>query len=593
MAELNKALMQKNIKAEDEKITLLRSLKGSGYGSLTSIDCLLSGCYHAIGSTNINLDFIRVSLSNIDNSINQLVGIMKDFVEKATTTAAPQDEQLTAALTPPMESTEAFVGEGGSAVAVSGNEPILVAIGGIENTLAEGLAANTEAIKQASKEEQSLQVANTKALIANETKRQQAEDRNRLLNPNKNKEQLGNGLQKMPKLEMPKFPVNGKQFMSGLGKILKGILNPVALIAGVFMHLLPYIILGIAFFKGFWNKLAPEFKKKIIEVTKKIVFYAGLAFLLFKGPALLIKTLQLAWYVIKVAFAVAKWGLEIAFHTLRMLFTTTEHSSKMAYFMFSRICRTIEHVADLLATKLDMVLNIAAFALKVTAIVFIVAAIVLLIGGIILLFVLFGDKIVEAVKKIVEVFAMVGGMIYDAIIGFFKMLADIVVTVIVGLYGGLIKAIVKGIKWLFGGGGDEEDKSKTEQETTIKDGVTKDIFKETLKSVTFALDNISACLATIATAETLKALNPIGSMFSSIATSAMSLFSGNNTLNTTNADNTNTAINANYVNNQQSDDLNKTLRENVDAIAKLLKKWDKNTDNNRNKHPNQIDNAGG
>ena len=592
MAELNKALMQKNIKDEDEKIKLLRSLKGSGYGSLTSIDCLLSGCQHAIGSTNINLDFIRASLSNIDNSINQLVGIMKDFVEKATTTAAPQDEQLTAALTP-KESTEAFVGEGGSAIATSGNEPILVAIGGIESTLAEGLAANTEAIRQASKEEQKLQVANTKALIANETKRQQAEDRNRLLNPNKNKEQVGNGPQKMPKLEMPKFPVNGKQFMSGLGKILKGILNPVALIAGIFMHLLPYIILGIAFFKGFWNKLAPEFKKKIVEVTKKIVFYAGLAFLLFKGPALLIKTLQLAWYVIKVAFAVAKWGLEVAFHALRMLFTTTEHGSKMAFLMFDRICTVIEHVAEMGSIILEMTLNIAAFVLKVAAIVFIVAAIVLLIGGIILLFVLFGDKIAEAVKKIIEVFAMVGGMIYDAIVGFFKMLADIVVNVIVGLIGGLVEALVKGFKWLFGGSSDEEKKSKTEQETTIKDGVTKDIFKETLKPVTSALTDISACLATLASAEMLRALNPIGSMFSSIATSAMSLFSGNNTLNTTNADNTKTAINTNYVNNQQADDLNVTLRENVDAIAKLLKKWDKNTDTNRNKHPNQIDNAGG
>ena len=589
---MDKLARVNEIKDEAEKIKILSNIWGKGNSSLFTIESAIRDLIMETRFVNSTSDLIYQNSWKIADSIKELTGIMKDFVEKATTTAAPQDEQLTAALSP-KESTEAFVGEGSSAIATSGNEPILVAIGGIESTLAEGLAANTEAIKQASKEEQKLQVANTKALIANETKRQQAEDRNRLLNPNKNKEQLGNGLQKMPKLEMPKFPVNGKQFMSGLGKILKGILNPVALIAGIFMHLLPYIILGIAFFKGFWNKLAPEFKKKIIEVTKKIVFYAGLAFLLFKGPALLIKTLQLAWYVIKVAFAVAKWGLEVAFHALRMLFTTTEHGSKMAFLMFDRLCSVIEHVAEMGSIILEMTLNIAAFVLKVAAIVFIVAAIVLLIGGIILLFVLFGDKIAEAVKKIIEVFAMLGGMIYDAIVGFFKMLADIVVTVIVGLIGGLVEAIVKGFKWLFGGSDEEEKKSKTEQETTIKDGVTKDVFKETLKPVTSALTDISACLATLASAEMLRALNPIGSMFSSIATSAMSLFSGNNTLNTTNADNTNTAINTNYVNNQQSDDLNKTLRENVDAIAKLLKKWDKNTDNDRNKHPNQIDNAGG
>lgn len=591
---MDKLARVNEIKDEAEKIKILNNIWGKGGSSLFTIESAIRNLISETMYSNTRISStIEGQAWRIDLSIKELTGIMKDFVEKVTTAAAPQDAQLTAALTPPTESTEAFVGEGSSAVAVSGNEPILVAIGGIDNTLAEGLAANTEAIKQASKEEQKLQVANTKALIANETKRQQAEDRNRLLNPNKNKEQLGNGPQKMPKLEMPKFPVNGKQFMSGLGKILKGILNPIALIAGVFFHLLPFIILAVAFFKGFWNKLSEPLKKKVKEVATKIVFYAALAFLLFKGPALLIKTLQLAWYIIKVGYAVAKWALEIAFHALRMMFTSTEHGFRMSATMFDRMCRMIEHVADLIATKLDMVLNIAAFVLKVAAIVFIVAAIVLLIGGIILLFVLFGDKIAEAVVKIVEVFAMLGGMIYDAIVGFFKLLADIVVTVIVGLIGGLVEALVKGFKWLFGGSDEDEKKSNTEQETTIKDGVTKDIFKETLKPVTSALTDIYACLATLASAEMLRALNPIGSLFSSIATSAMSLFSGNNTLNTTNADNTNTAINTNYVNNQQADDLNKTLRENVAAIATLLKKWDKNTDNDRNKHPNQIDNAGG
>ena len=573
MAELNKALTQKNIKDEDEKLKLLRSLRGNGYGSLTSIDYILSGCYHAIGSTNINLDFIRVSLSNIDNSINQLVGIMKDFVEKATTTAAPQDAQLSAALTPPTESAGAFVGEGGSAVAVSGNEPILVAIGGVNSTLAEGLAANTEAIKQASKEEQQLQADNTKALIANETKRQQAEDRNRLLNHNKNKEQLG-GVQKMPKLEMPKFPVNGKQFMSGLGKILKGILNPVALIAGIFMHLLPYIILGIAFFKGFWNKLSPELKKKMIEVRDNIIFYAGLAFLLFKGPALLIKTLQLAWYAIKVAFALAKWGLEVAFHVLRMLLTTTEHSAEMAFKIFERVCTMIEHVAELLSTSLEMALNVAAFVLKVAAIVFIVAAIVLLVGGVILIFVLLGDKIVEATKKLVEVFAMLGGMVYDAVMGIIDLFFDVMVELVIGFWGRLITAVVNGFKSLFGIGGDDENKPKTEQETSVKDGVTKDVFEAALKPIKDVLGNISLCLATIQQAELLKSLNPVGNIFGAVASSVMTLFNGNsNIIKTENADNTQSNISAQYVSQTQGDDPNESIETTLKSINETLSKW--------------------
>lgn len=573
MAELNKALTQKNIKDEDEKLELLRSLRGNGYGSLTSIDHILSACFHRTGITNIILDGINSTLVNIDTSINRLVGIMKDFVEKAATAAAPQDEQLSAALTSPTESAGAFVGEGGSAVAVSGNEPILVAIGGIDSTLAEGLAANTEAIKQASKEEQRLQADNTKALIANETKRQQAEDRNRLLNQDKVKEQLGNGHQKMPKLEMPKFPVNGKQFMSGLGKILKGILNPVALIAGIFMHLLPYIILGIAFFKGFWNKLSPELKKKMIEVRDNIIFYAGLAFLLFKGPALLIKTLQLAWYAIKVGFAIAKWGLEVAFHALRMLFTTTEHGFRMSTTMFDRMCTMIEHIAELIATKLEMVLNIAAFALKVAAIVFIVAAIVLLVGGVILIFVLLGDKIVEAVKKIVEVFAMLGGMVYDAVMGILDLFFDVMVELVIGFWGRLITAVVNGFKSLFGIG-DEESKPKTEQETAVKDGVTKDVFEAALKPIKDVLGNISKCLATIQQAELLKSLNPVGNIFGAVASSVMTLFNGNsNIIKTENADNTQSNISAQYVSQTQGDNPNESIETTLKSINETLSRW--------------------
>lgn len=543
---------------------------------------------HIDNNTYDTVNAIKDGFKAVTDSLSQLTGTLTELFTKADTKAAEQDSQLTDALTTSANSaSDAFVGEGNSAVAVSGNEPILVAIAGIDTTLTERLAANTEAIKQASKEEQQVQIDQTKALIANETKRQQAEDRNRLLNGSKNKEQLGNLPQKMPKLQMPKFPVNGKQFMSGLGKILKGILNPIALIAGVFFHLLPYIILAVAFFKGFWNKLSEPLKKKVKEVATKIVFYAALAFLLFKGPALLIKTLQLAWYIIKVGYAVAKWALEIAFHALRMMFTTTEHGFRMSATMFDRMCRMIEHVADLIATKLDMVLNIAAFVLKVAAIVFIVAAIVLLIGGIILLFVLFGDKIAEAVTKIIEVFAMLGGMIYDAIVGFFKLLADIVVTVIVGLIGGLVEALVKGFKWLFGGS--DEDENKTTTETEIKDGVTKDIFAETLKPIRASLDALNACVASIAAIEMSRILNPVGSIFSAIATSAMNLFGGNSSImQTANADNMSSQINNNYVATQKTDDPNETLRANVADIAKLLDKWYNDQDNSRSKHPNQL-----
>lgn len=562
------------IKDEAEKIKILNKIWGEGNSSLFTIESTLRDL---IMETMHNGSRISSAIESqawqINLSIKELTGIMKDFVEKAATAAAPQDAQLSAALTSPTESAGAFVGEGGSAVAVSGNEPILVAIGGIDNTLTEGLAANTEAIKQASKEEQRLQVDNTKALIANETKRQQAEDRNRLLNQGKNKEQLGNGPQKMPKLEMPKFPVNGKQFMSGLGKILKGILNPVALIAGIFMHLLPYIILGIAFFKGFWNKLSPELKKKMTEVTKKIVFYAGLAFLLFKGPALLIKTLQLAWYAIKVMFAIAKWGLEVAFHVLRMLFTTSEHGFRMSTIMFDRMCTMIEHIVDMALNKLKFIFEGIKLAVSIAGWLIIIAAVLLLVGGIILIFVLLGDKIVDAVKQIVEVFAMLGGMVYDAVMGIINLFFDVMVELFIGFWGRLITAVVKGWRSLFGGG-DEENKPKTEQETSVKDGVTKDVFEAALKPIKDVLGNISKCLATIQQAELLKSLNPVGNIFGAVASSVMTLFNGNsNIIKTENADNTQSNISAQYVSQTQEDDPNKSIETTLKSINETLSKW--------------------
>lgn len=562
------------IKDEAEKIKILNKIWGEGNSSLFTIESTLRDL---IMETMHNGSRISSAIESqawqINLSIKELTGIMKDFVEKAATVAAPQDAQLSAALTSPTESAGAFVGEGGSAVAVSGNEPILVAIGGIDSTLAEGLAANTEAIKQASKEEQRLQVDNTKALIANETKRQQAEDRNRLLNQDKNKEQLGNGSQKMPKLEMPKFPVNGKQFMSGLGKILKGILNPVALIAGIFMHLLPYIILGIAFFKGFWNKLSPELKKKMTEVTKKIVFYAGLAFLLFKGPALLIKTLQLAWYAIKVMFAIAKWGLEVAFHALRMLFTTSEHGFRMSTTMFDRMCTMIEHIADMALNKLKFIFEGIKLAVSIAGWLIIIAAVLLLVGGIILIFVLLGDKIVDAVKQIVEVFAMLGGMVYDAVMGIIDLFFDVMVELFIGFWGRLITAVVNGWRSLFGGG-DEENKPKTEQETSVKDGVTKDVFEAALKPIKDVLGNISKCLATIQQAELLKSLNPVGNIFGAVASSVMTLFNGNsNIIKTENADNTQSNISAQYVSQTQEDDPNKSIETTLKSINETLSKW--------------------
>lgn len=575
MAELNKALVQKNIKDEDEKIAILRSLKGNGYGSLTSIDYILSACQHGLGSANINLDSIRTTLVDINTSINQLVGIMRDFFEKPVSTeAAAQDAQLTETLTPPSENVESFVGEGTTGVA-SAMDPILAsAFNGLQTAVEKGFIDNQETIRQTSGDQVKAQTEQTKAFVENEKKRQQADARQRLLNPKGNQNQLIFDMKKFPKIPMPKFPVNGKQFMAGLGKILKGILNPVALIAGVFMHLLPYIILGIAFFKGFWNKLAKPIKEKIEEVTKTIIFYAGIAFLLFKAPALLISTLTTVFHVMKVMFLIAKWGLEVAFHILRITFTTSEHSMAVSIGIFKRICTTIEHIAEMALNKLKFVFEGIKLAVSIGGWLIIIAAVILLLGFIIMVFVLFGDKIVEAVKKIVEVFAMIGGMIYDAIVGIVKFIADVVVTLVVGLLGGLIKALIKGIKWLFGGA--PEEKKETASETSkAKTSPTVNAFEQALSPITNILTDIKTAVGEIKEKVTSEVMNPTTDAFSkAVAKSVMTILKENNTVaSINNADNTQSNISAQYVSQMQKDDQSVAIKTTLDTINTTLSKW--------------------
>ena len=520
---------------------------------------------------------LNKGFKNVTDAITLLTNTLTDKLTESITTAAAQDTQLTEALGAGETASGAFAGSGSNATTTATEETLLVAVTGTTEAIKEGFAQNAEVIKQSGEETVKAQAEQTNVLIANEEKRKQADARNNLLGDQSKKKQVGKDTKKLPKLEMPKFPLNGKQFMSGLGKILKGILNPIALIAGVFMQLLPYILIGIAFFKGFWNGLVKPIKDKIKEVVETIIFYVGLAFLLFKGPAILIGTLAFLWYNLKVVALVAKWGLEISFHGIKMLFLGEEHTMKLSETMFERACVLIEHLANKALIALKMILAVAEYILIAAAVIIIIAAIVLLIAGIILLFVLFGDKIIEAVGKIIEIFSMVGGMIYDAIIGFFKMLVDIVVTVIVGLFGGLIEAVVKGLKWIFGGANDENEKTKSEQETTVKDGITKDIFAETMQPLMVTLESIRACIASIAQIEMSKLLNPLGTMFGTIATSVMNLYNGNsNIIKTINNDSMSNAVNAAYVGRMENkpEDLNKTLRDNVQKIATILNSWD-------------------
>ena len=83
------------IKDEAEKIKILNKIWGEGNSSLFTIESTLRDL---IMETMHNGSRISSAIESqawqINLSIKELTGIMKDFVEKAATAAAPQDAQL-------------------------------------------------------------------------------------------------------------------------------------------------------------------------------------------------------------------------------------------------------------------------------------------------------------------------------------------------------------------------------------------------------------------------------------------------------------------------------------------------------------------
>ena len=583
--DVNKATAQKGIIDEAAKIEILRSMQGNpGRGSLENI---------ASQVILLRADLFKLKdgafkeytkeLAAINKGINSLLGRSAELLAKSKTDAAQQDTQLQGALEPGKTVTEAA---GSKSSVANADENLTIAIGGIKDAIVTAMDVNTSAVQESAQVTAASQQEVAKAVVTNETKRQQAESRNTLVNADKKKQVGGDDKKKKKKekLAMPKFPLNGKQFMSGLGKILRGILNPVAMIAGVFMHLLPYILLAVAFFKGFWSKLGPRAKKVFLGIRDKIIEYAIYAFLLFKAPALLIATLQVAWFIIKTGFLAMKWLLELAFHSIRTLFAGTEHGMKMSETMFERLCSMIEHIAKMITNAIENGLNLAAFALKVAAIVIVVALFVLLIAGVLILFVLFNKEMCKAVDKLIEVFQALGTMIGDVIITFLDSLGKMLVFVV----DGILKSISEYNKEKRRLDREEAEAAKNNN-TAIKNDDTNNIFVKALKPIKDILDDINKCLAPLKDIAESKRLNRGPLVFNDVAESSMNVQGSNTKIrNTMNADNIQANVNTNYVAAQRQDDLNIGLRDNVDKIRILLDKWDRNNNTARNARPSEL-----
>lgn len=495
------------------------------------------------------------STDRIVNAIDLLTGELKRILTNPV--AAPQDSQLTEALT---STTSEIVSEESKTTAQAADPALINAITAVKDTIEVG----NEKI-----------VATEKASIANQNAIENAKRQDILLG-NNTKQTVENKKEKV-KNDRPKFPFDFKQFMGGLGKILSGILNPIALVISFVSHLLPYVILAIAFFKGFWSKLEDPIKEKIKETAITIGKYALIALAVFKGPALLIKTLTIAYHTARMIYLSAKWVKDMIIWAFDLKAKTTEHSLKIGSIIFEKGLAVIQHAMELALKAFKFVLAVMEFTIVAAAVIVIIGLIVLLIAGIGVLLYKFGDQIKEMISNIIDIFKQIGGFIYDAVIGTIKLLVDVVVDLVVGLIGGLVEGLVNGFKWLFGGSSEtkNEDINKKPDKVDVANGVTLDAFNKAISAITEPLEMMSLAVASWTEIEMAKMLNPVNSPFGQIATAVGAAVNYiNNNPSIKNADKTDSSINYSNINTEtniiESDDIKKIIN-NLVALAENSK----------------------
>lgn len=540
-AQKNLAVEINKIRDEKYKNDLIKKIR-----TYTSdIKSAVTGAFTSKGKNSVQGIMVK-STDRIVNAIGLLTGELKRILTNPVATSI--DTQLIDALKP--ESSTGAVAAESNTTAQAADPALLDSLTAIQTTIEKG-----------DKEI----VSTEKAQIANQTAIEKAKKQDIL---------LGNGVKntvdkdkKKTKAERPKFPIDFKQFMGGLGKILSGILNPVALIVGFISHLLPYVILAVAFFKGFWSKLEQPIKDKIKEVAWKIAKIAIVAFAVFKGPALLIRTLTIAYHAARMVYLAAKWVKDMIVWAFDLQAKTTEHSLKIGSIILEKGMAVIEHGIELAFKAFKFILAVLEFSLVAMAVIAIIGVIILLVAGIFVLFGVFGDEIVAMIGKIVDVFKEIGSIVLDVIGSLVNTVVDFVGTLIEKLFMGL-----------FGSGSNTE---KTEEKTDdinrqpdkvdIIDGVTLDAFDQAINKIILPLNMLSFSVASIAEMEMLRSLNPMGMSMGALTTAVGTIYNvmeNNPTIK--NADNTDSNINYQEINEEESPLTLDDVKKFMVAINKLV-----------------------
>ena len=543
-AQKNLAVEINKIRDEKYKNDLIKKIR-----TYTSdIKSAVTGAFTSKGKNSVQGIMVK-STDRIVNAIGLLTGELKRILTNPVATSI--DTQLIDALKP--ETTGAVAAESNTTAQAA--DPALL----------DSLTAIQTTIEKGDKEI----VSTEKAQIANQTAIENAKRQDILLGNNTN-QTVENEKEKV-KNDRPKFPFDFKQFMGVLVKTISDILNPVALIVGFISHLLPYVILAVAFFKGFWSKLEQPLKDKIKEVAWKIAKIAVVAFAVFKGPALLIRTLTIAYHAARMVYLAAKWVKDMIIWAFDLQAKTTEHSLKIGSIILEKGMAVIEHGIELALKAFKFILAVLEFSLVAMAVIAIIGMIVLLVAGIFVLFGVFGDEIMAMIEKIVDVFKEIGNIVLDVIGTLVDTVVDFVGTLIEKLFTGLFSGSSNNATAQNQGVEAESDISKKPEKVDIIDGVTLNAFDQAINRIIIPLNMLSFSVASIAEMEMLKALNPMGMSMGALATAVGTIYNvmeNNPTIK--NADNAESNINYQEILDNENPITPRDVKNFMTAINQLV-----------------------
>ena len=543
----------------DSKGAINKSIKETGVKT-TAVGDKLKNVIQTFKTSLISS--IKDSANKLDKTLNN---ILKEAKVGGTGVIAPKAEQkpadktISAAITSPIEATKSAVVSENDQTPEFEAPTIVKALDAVANLQKENNKLFDKFIKT---EQKSKQAKNTESLI------------NKKPVPTENKE-------KKEKVVKPKFPFNFKQFMGGLGTILKGILNPVSLIIAFITKSLPYILIAIAFLRGFWKGIGEELREKFSKIGKKIALGVGIVFALFKGGPILIRVLALAYHALRISFLTIEHAGKMLLLKIKMGHETETFAAEKGVSIFKRGLELAKFVMEKIFMVFKYMLEIAKFVLAAGIAIVIIGLVVLLIVGIIIALAKFGSLFVDAIGKVVDIFVGIGKFVLDIFTAIPKMIIDGVLSLFSGLFN-----------WIFGGESSEGETTTAEQMNT-KSEVSfsqelKNEFSTMLKEITAPLESINKAVKFIAVQSAMQSrtgfgmISPVNIRTIAAITSAVSEVWNNNEATAMASDKLakdpeaiNTSINDNKVDIEDMKKDISDMKQSMSDLYQLMQSWHK------------------